>query len=272
MQSENHLLKKINISPYRTSRRKSNLSCNNPSPARGQGKACFTLIELLVVIAIIAILAAILLPSLQKARLRGMSAQCHSNQKQLGSTFAQYANSYDDFFPVGHGGTGYWYALRSWFPTYGIETKGTPSVKGKTREEQRQRAPLFYCPQRSRNRTASYNYHEVYYVIPSWKDHFGGNVFKFNQIHSPARKFTLVEYHYTGSGQAVSLPRYSGNAFIHAKNNNILHFDGHVEGRMAVPPFFQIQSGGNHAKFHYHWKPRCRNKTIFNNKNCSKCN
>ena len=120
-------------------------------------KQTFTLIELLVVIAIIAILAAILLPSLQKARLRGMSAQCQSNQRQLGTTFAQYANSYDDYFPVGHGGTGFWYGVRAWFPNYGLEKTGSPSVKGSTREEQMRNAPVFYCPQRTRNkRTARF--------------------------------------------------------------------------------------------------------------------
>ena len=62
----------------------------------------FTLIELLVVIAIIAILAAILLPTLQQARERGKSANCTSTLKQYGGLLATYSGSNDDFLPGGH--------------------------------------------------------------------------------------------------------------------------------------------------------------------------
>ncbi len=72
-----------------------------------RSRSGFTIVELLVVTAILAVLAALLLPSLRLAKEKGKAADCMNNLRQIYIAFAMHADDNDDYFPY----TYYWWRI-----------------------------------------------------------------------------------------------------------------------------------------------------------------
>jgi prepilin-type N-terminal cleavage/methylation domain-containing protein len=222
-----------------------------PRPRAARRRA-FTLIELLVVIAIIAILAAILLPTLAAAQKRALRTQCLNNLHQIGDAIQLYAGDNQDYFPYPNWGSvspGWLYALTS-TTKFGSTTTSIPVPNGTNATPYMggqlwpytQRVPIYWCPADATNNPAlnwtTRGEKLSTYVMNGAACDFnvgaaaGGKVFKMNQI----RELGVILWepnasyaHAYDDGGGQGDPADGGPGTLHLPGSDLLFLDAHVE-------------------------------------------
>jgi prepilin-type N-terminal cleavage/methylation domain-containing protein/prepilin-type processing-associated H-X9-DG protein len=199
---------------------------NIQMPRRG-----FTLIELLVVIAIIAILAAMLLPALARAKTQASSVQCLSQMRQIGLATAMYVDDNDGCLPrsshsaLAHSQLPWGYAL-------------VPYLLGKQYTQTDPRwtnlfSSLYHCP-KDKGKPADWSYGKNVYPELSADETGGPTWNRLSQIRRPvatvlyAEKFSssmadhlMAHFWLEGAQPEVDRNR-------HDRRSNYTYCDGHA--------------------------------------------
>ena len=180
----------------------------------------FTMIELLIVISIIAILAALLLPALERARAKARAISCQANQKQLMTASIMYSDDFEYYTPDELSRD-----KQRW------TTRLFPYLGAKDADQQMK---ILQCPGTPCRNTA--NWHSSYGInwmfasdtVASWPG--------LPKIHEVARPSSTVLFADWGPENYRMVDPYSVNinitrrkqCFVHSGYMNVAYTDGHV--------------------------------------------
>jgi len=235
-------------------------------------RSAFTLIELLVVIAIIAILAALLVPALARARDKALTAACLNNLKQLETCWHLYAGDNNDLLVPNNSVYGQNLAIEiakgaSWCLGSARYDTTTTNVENGLLFPYNRAVAIYHCPadrstiedqggnKLSQPRNRSYNQSQSVNGYPEFNSFMLANIpcfKKLTQITAPNSaqclvfidehedtlldaQFGMPTDHYGGSTKWWDMP-----ANRHGQGANLSFADGHVEHwRWKVPKVFQ---------------------------------